>query len=61
MQRKPKAPLMKKEDAVSKLGAAKTLEELGKAWNNIPIDLKQNEDVESFKNIRKDELTTAAK
>jgi hypothetical protein len=61
MQRKPKAPLMKKEDAVSKLGAAKTLEELGKAWNSIPIDLKQNEDVESFKNIRKDELTTAAK
>lgn len=48
---------MTKENAVAKLSASKTVDELGKAWNSIPIDLKQNEDVEALKNIRKSELT----
>jgi hypothetical protein len=53
----PRKPLMTKENAVAKLSASKTVDELGKAWNSIPIDLKQNKDVEALKNIRKSELT----
>ena len=53
----PRKPLMTKENAVAKLSASKTVDELGKAWNSIPIDLKQNEDLEALKNIRKSELT----
>ena len=54
MKRKPQ---MTKEDAVAKLPGAKTVDALGKAWSSIPVNLRQNPDVESLKNIRKGELT----
>lgn len=53
----PKKPTMTKKDAISKLAGAKTVDELGKAWQDLPVDLKQVEDVEALKNIRKAELT----
>ena len=46
------------QDAISKLAGAKTVDELVKAWKDLPVDLKQVEDVEALKNIRKAELTT---
>ena len=54
----PKKPTMTKKDAISKLAEAKTVDELVKAWQDLPVDLKQVEDVEALKNIRKAELTT---
>ena len=48
---------MTAKEAVSKLETAKTVDELLKAWKDIPVDLKQIEDVEAQKNIRKADLT----
>lgn len=48
---------MTAKEASSKLNDAETVDALVKVWNSIPIDLKQNEDVEALKNIRKSELT----
>ena len=56
--KEPKKPTMTKQDAISKLAGAKTVDELVKAWKDLPVDLKQVEDVEALKNIRKAELTT---
>ena len=57
MQKEFAPKLMTKQDAISKLAGAKTVDELGKAWQDLPVDLKQVEDVEALKNIRKAELT----
>ena len=54
----PKKPTMTKQDAISRLAGAKTVDELVKAWKDLPVDLKQVEDVEALKNVRKAELTT---
>ena len=48
---------MTAKEAVSKLETAKTVDELLIAWQDIPVDLKQIEDVEAQKNIRKADLT----
>ena len=57
MQRKPKAPLMTAKDAETKLEAAKTVEDLVKVWNSLPIDLKQVDTVTAAKNKKKAGLT----
>ena len=53
----PAPKRMTAKEAVSKLETAKTVDELLKAWKDIPVDLKQIEDVEAQKNIRKADLT----
>jgi len=52
-----KKPLMTAKDAASKLETAKTVEDLVKVWNSLPIDLKQNEVVITAKNSKKAGLT----
>jgi len=52
-----KKPLMTAYDAASKLETAKTVDDLVKVWNSLPIDLKQNEVVITAKNSRKAGLT----
>ena len=53
----PKKPTITKKEALSKLDEAKTVDELLKAWKDLPVDLKQIGDVEAQKNIRKADLT----
>ena len=57
MQRKPKAPLMTAKDAENKLETAKTVEDLVKVWNSLPIDLKQVDTVTAAKDKKKAGLT----
>ena len=57
MQRKPKAPLMTAKDAETKLETAKTVEDLVKVWNSLPIDLKQVDTVTAAKDKKKAGLT----
>ena len=54
MKRKP---AMSEYDAASKLETAKTVDDLVKVWNSLPIDLKQNEVVITAKNSKKAGLT----
>lgn len=51
----PKA--MTAEDAKESLKGASTIAELGAAWNAIPVNLKQDENVLGLKDQRKEELT----
>ena len=48
---------MTEKDAISKIETAKTIESLVKLWNSLPINLKQNEVVESAKDSSKEKLT----
>lgn len=48
---------MTKEDAVGSLAGAKDMTALGAAWAEIPVNLKQNEDVAGLKEARKAEFT----
>ena len=54
MKRKP---AMSEYEAASKLETAKTVDDLVKVWNSLPIDLKQNEVVITAKNSKKSGLT----
>ena len=48
-----KKPLMTAKDAASKLETAKTVDDLVKVWNSLPIDLKQVDTVISAKDSQK--------
>ena len=48
---------MTAKEAVSKLETAKTVDDLVKVWNSLPIDLKQIESVIDAKNSKKAGLT----
>ena len=52
-----KKPLMTAKDAASKLETAKTVEDLVKVWNSLPIDVKQVESVIAAKDKKKAGLT----
>jgi hypothetical protein len=52
-----KKPLMTAKDAASKLETAKTVDDLVKVWNSLPIDLKQVDTVISAKDSQKAVLT----
>jgi hypothetical protein len=52
-----KKPLMTAKDAETKLEAAKTVEDLVKVWNSLPIDLKQVDTVTAAKDKKKAGLT----
>ena len=52
-----KKPLMTAKDAASKLETAKTVDDLVKVWNSLPIDLKQIESVIAAKDSKKAGLT----
>lgn len=52
-----KKPLMTAKDAASKLETAKTVDDLVKVWNSLPIDLKQVDTVISAKDSQKAKLT----
>ena len=52
-----KKPLMTAKDAASKLETAKTVEDLVKVWNSLPVDLKQIESVIAAKDSKKAGLT----
>ena len=54
MKRKP---AMTAKEAASKLETAKTVDDLVKVWNSLPIDLKQIESVIDAKNSKKAGLT----
>jgi hypothetical protein len=51
------APLMTAKDAASKLETAKTVDDLVKVWNSLPIDVKQVESVIAAKDKKKAGLT----
>ena len=51
-----KKPLMTAKDAASKLETAKTVDDLVKVWNSLPIDLKQVDTVISAKDSQKAKL-----
>ena len=53
-----KKPLMTAKDAASKLETAKTVDDLVKVWNSLPIDLKQVDTVISAKDSQKAKLKT---
>jgi len=48
-----KKPLMTAKDAASKLETAKTVDDLVKVWNSLPIDIKQVESVIAAKDSKK--------
>jgi len=52
-----KKPLMTAKDAASKLETAKTVDDLVKVWNSLPIDIKQVESVIAAKDSKKAGLT----
>ena len=52
-----KKPLMTAKDAASKLETAKTVDDLVKVWNSLPIDVKQVESVIAAKDSKKAGLT----
>jgi len=52
-----KKPLMTAKEAASKLETAKTVDDLVKVWNSLPIDLKQVESVIASKDSKKAGLT----
>jgi len=52
-----KKPLMTAKDAASKLETAKTVDDLVKVWNSLPIDIKQLESVIAAKDSKKAGLT----
>lgn len=56
---KPKDDINSSE-FISKLGAAKTLEELSAIWKSLPLSVKNDKTVEDFKNSLKAKLTPSA-
>ena len=52
-----KKPLVTAKDAASKLETAKTVDDLVKVWNSLPIDVKQVESVIAAKDGQKAKLT----
>ena len=52
-----KKPLMTAKEAASKLEVAKTVDDLVKVWNSLPIDLKQSESVIAAKDSLKGKLS----
>jgi hypothetical protein len=50
-------PKMTPEDAIKLLIATEKLEDLGRVWKSLPIDLKQNEQVAFEKETQKAKLT----
>ena len=53
----PKKPAMQAKDAIKLLEDAKTLDELGKVWQSLPIDIQQSAEVTNTKNELKSSFT----